>query len=372
MTQVRPRVLLDYVAALVAVALALALTLQLPPLQTSPSPLFFGAVMVSAWYGGLGPGLFATVLSALALDYYYLTPIHSLSMGLAESIRCLAFVSTAAVISSLNAARHRLEDVLRQRDRRKDEFLALLAHELRAPMDVIANALETCRRRSADQTVQEGLLRNARRQVETVNRLISELGDVAAVGKGKLRLFKTSVELTTIVSQAVETAASLIEEKDHHLTVELPPEPLQLEADALRLEQILVELLAHAARYTPKGGQIQLGAERAGSDIIVRVRDNGLGFSADTRPHVFDLFVRDGDGSAELGVGLHLVRRLVELHGGKATARSPGLHKGSEYLIRLPIGAGRPEEKTPESGRPSEVVGPAAAVRVGAAESAAT
>lgn len=338
MKTVGPRVLLDYLAATAAVALALVLTVFLPPLRSAPSPLFFGAVMVSAWYGGMGPGLLATMLSALALDYYFLAPIYSLGMGLAESVRCIAFVSMAAMISSLNGARRRLEDVLRRRDRRKDEFLALLAHELRCPMDAISAALETLRRRAPEQRSQENALHSARRQVDTINRLVAELDDVAAVGRGRLRLFKTTVNVHEVVRQALETTSGLVQEKNHHLTVELPVESLCLEADPVRLEQILAELLTHCARYTPPGGKIQLRVERSGANVLFEVRDNGLGFTADVQPHVFDLFVRDGNGAAELGVCLHLVRRLVELHGGTATARSQGLHKGSQFFLRLPLG----------------------------------
>ncbi len=332
------RLLLDYAAAVVLVALAVLVTRLLPPLQIAPSALFFAAVMISAWRGGLGPGLLATVLCAMALDYYYLAPLHSLSMSVAGTVHCLVFVTTAIMTSSLNAARRRLEDILRQRDHRKDEFLTLLAHELRCPMDAIDKALEVLRRRSSDRSAQDSALRSAGRQVQTMNRLIGELGDVGAVGRGQLQLFKTVVELSALVSQAVETTASLIAEKDHLLSVQLPPESLVFEADPVRLEQILVELLSHAARYTPAGGKIWLTAERTDTEIIIQVCDNGLGFSAQTRPHLFDLFIRDNDRSSQLGFGLHLARRLVELHGGRIIATSEGLHRGSTFAVRLPLG----------------------------------
>jgi signal transduction histidine kinase len=336
MTQrVTHRWVLEYVAATLAVGLALAVTAPLPALARAPTPLFFAAVMASAWYGGLGAGLFATTLSALALDYWFLPPLHSLDMGVAETVHLLVFVAVAVLTSSLNAVRHQLEAVLRLQDRCRDEFLTVLAHELGHPLAAVSDALAVLRRRGTDAAA-ERVLGGVQRQVGTMHRFVEELFDVAAVRRGKLRLLKTVVDVHTAVTQAAETVRPLMAARAHRLTVQLADEPVYLEADPLRLEQILIDLLAHAARYTEPGGDIRLTFGREGDTAVLTVRDNGLGFTPASMAHVFDLFTGDAASGCGPGFGLYLVRELVRLHDGAVAAHSDGLNRGSAFIVRLP------------------------------------
>jgi two-component system CheB/CheR fusion protein len=240
--------------------------------------------------------------------------------------------------------RRRMEEELREQahrladaDRRKDEFLAMLGHELRNPLTPLITALHLLRRDVADR---ERFLDMAERQVQQLVRLVDDLLDVARITQGKITLKKKPVALADVVTRAVDTARPLIESRGHALTVSLPAATVQLEADEARLAQVLGNLLGNAAKFTPSGGSIWLTAERVGDELVLRVRDTGAGLPAALLPHVFDLFVQ-GDGSPDaarggLGIGLTVVRRLVELHGGRVEARSTGPGQGSEFVIRLP------------------------------------
>ncbi len=232
-------------------------------------------------------------------------------------------------------------DLLREENRRKDDFLATLAHELRNPLAPILHALHILRQ---DQTASP-LLQQARNtaelQVRNMVHLIDDLLDASRITTGKIQLHKERIDLRVIVERAVETARPLIEAGRHNLSVSLPAEPLWLEADPTRLEQIVVNLLNNAAKYTEPGGSIWLTARRDEGGAVVRVRDTGVGIAPDVLPLVFNLFTQ-ADASIDrrqggLGIGLTLVRRLAELHGGTATASSPGLGKGSEFAVRLPV-----------------------------------
>jgi len=240
--------------------------------------------------------------------------------------------------------RRRLEEELRQRaaqladaDRRKDEFLAMLAHELRNPLQPLTNALHLLGRSHADK---ERFLAMASRQVTHLVRLVDDLLDVSRITQGKITLRKEPVRLSELVAQAVETVRPSIEPSGHSVSVSLPAEPLQLDADPARLAQVLANLLSNAAKYTPPGGSIWLTAERAGDQVAIRVRDTGAGIDPELLPHVFDLFVQ-GDTPADrapggLGIGLTIVRRLVEMHGGRVEAHSAGGGRGSEFIVWLP------------------------------------
>jgi signal transduction histidine kinase len=313
--------------------------------------------MVSAWYGGLGPGLLATGLSALALDFFFVHPIFALGTELADGVRLAVFVLVAVLISSLNAARRRLELELRRQDRRKAEFLAILAHELRNPLSAALSGLEVLHHQAAGNPAALRSAEVLERQVRTMTRLVNDLLDVSRINRGKIRLDRRRVDMGTAVAQAVETARPLINARGHRLEVSLPPAPLSLEADPTRLEQILVNLLTNAAKYTGPGGHIRLTAERARGQAVLRVRDTGVGLAPEVLPHVFDLFVQAEEGSqGGLGIGLNLVRSLVHLHGGTVTVSSEGPGKGSEFVVCLPL----LPEASPE---PWETGCPAAASR---------
>jgi PAS domain S-box-containing protein len=236
--------------------------------------------------------------------------------------------------------RKQAEEALREENRRKTEFLAMLAHELRNPLAPIINAVEILRVRDAADPIarkqRDVIARNARH----LARLVDDLLEVSRINEGKIALRRVRVELAEVVEQAVTSARVLIEERRHRLAVSVPPEPLVLEADPTRLVQVLVNLLNNAAKYTPEGGEISLSASREDGEAVVRVRDNGVGMNPDLQERVFDLFVQGERNLARteggLGVGLTLSRRLVELHGGTISARSDGPGRGSEFTVRLP------------------------------------
>jgi signal transduction histidine kinase/DNA-binding response OmpR family regulator len=235
----------------------------------------------------------------------------------------------------------RLYRDVQENNRRKNEFLAMLAHELRNPLAPIRNAVECSRMLESQSSDQQWANEVIARQVEHLARLVDDLLDISRISGGKIHLRAESVDAASVVSRAVETSRPLIDERQHELTVSLPPEPLPMKCDAVRVAQVLSNLLNNAAKYTAKRGQILLDVEREDRDVVFRVRDNGMGIAALMLPHIFDLFAQ-ADRSLDrsqggLGIGLTLVRRLVELHGGTVRAFSAGTNRGSEFVVRLPL-----------------------------------
>ncbi len=258
-----------------------------------------------------------------------------------------------------------LQERLRDTDRRKDEFLATLAHELRNPLAPIRNALHVLHGADGDAATRAGVLKMMERQVGHMVRLVDDLLEVSRITRGQIELRKEPVELAAVVGSAVETSRPLIEAARHRLTVGLPAESVVLEADPVRLAQVIADLLNNAARYTEEGGAIALSARRDGRHVVVSVRDSGIGIPADVLPKVFDTFTQgdrsDGRARGGLGIGLTLVKRLVLMHGGSVDATSDGPGRGSEFVVRLPLGEGRsagapaapraPGRKAPLAGR---------------------
>jgi signal transduction histidine kinase len=228
----------------------------------------------------------------------------------------------------------------------KDEFLAMLGHELRNPLSPIVTALSLMKLKSGDGSTREQQV--IERQVEHLTRLVDDLLDVSRITRGKIELKKAPIDLGVVVGQALEMASPLFEQRRHALDVSVEP-GLQLEADAGRLAQVLSNLLTNAAKYTEPEGRIELRAHRDGPDIVLSVKDNGAGIAPELLPSVFDLFVqgkRSASGGVHggLGIGLTLVRSLVALHGGTVVAKSGGRGQGSEFIVRLPAReARRPE-----------------------------
>jgi PAS domain S-box-containing protein len=237
--------------------------------------------------------------------------------------------------------RKRAETELAEANRRKDDFLAMLAHELRNPLAPILNGLQLLR---LEQTVSpngQQAIGMIDRQARHLIRLVDDLLDISRITTGKVNLHKERVELHTLSNHAVETVRPLTDSRKHQLSVTLPSEAVWLEADPARLKQVLANLLNNAAKYTEPGGHVQLSAEREGSEVIVRVRDTGIGILPEMLPRIFESFVQ-GDRSIDrtqggLGIGLTLARSLVEMHGGKIEAHSPGVGKGSAFVVRLPV-----------------------------------
>ena len=237
--------------------------------------------------------------------------------------------------------RERLIGELREADRRKDEFLAMLAHELRNPLAPVRHALEVVRLRMVQDDLLQRTIASADRQVAHMTRLVDDLLDVSRITRGKVELRRTLVPLTELVDGAVQSCEPIIAQRRHALTVDVPGELILLQVDPTRMTQVLANLLHNAAKYTSPGGRISLKAERDGDELRIHVRDNGIGLPPEMLHRVFDLFVQVDPGSDRaqggLGLGLTLVRSLVEMHGGQVMANSGGLAKGSEFIVKLPV-----------------------------------
>ena len=245
---------------------------------------------------------------------------------------------------------------LKEADRHKDEFLAMLAHELRNPLAPLLNMLEIMKRGDGNGDLIEHVRSTLDRQLGQMVRLVDDLLDVSRITRSKLELRKERVELASVIHQAVEASRPLAESAQHEMIVSLPPEPIYLHADAGRLAQVFSNLLNNACKYTPSGGRIWLTAERQGSDVVVSVKDTGLGIPPDKLASIFEMFTQI-DRSLErsqggLGIGLTLVKQLVEMHGGSVEAHSAGQGRGSEFVVRLPIFIEQPEGRS--SGLPAE------------------
>jgi PAS domain S-box-containing protein len=240
----------------------------------------------------------------------------------------------------LEEATQRRAHELAEANRRKDEFLAMLAHELRNPLAPIVNALQIIHRDPSDNPVALQARSIIQRQVRHMTRLIDDLLDAARISQGKIALRQEPVEISVVFERALETNRVLIEARGHELCVSTPTEPLWLYADPVRLEQVIGNLVTNAAKYTPAAGRIWLSATQQNNQVIIKVRDTGVGIAQDLLPHVFQLFTqgpRARDRSeGGLGIGLTLVKSLVELHGGMVRASSGGPGQGSEFTVELP------------------------------------
>jgi len=235
---------------------------------------------------------------------------------------------------------HEQATALADLHRRKDEFLAMLSHELRNPLAPIVNAVQLLRLQPNEGLIQQNARTIIERQLAQLTRLVDDLMEVSRITTGRVQLRPERIVVNGIVERAVETACPLIDQHNHELTVSLSPEPIWLNADAARLEQVVVNLLTNAAKYTPDGGRIALSVQQEGDDCVLRVRDSGVGIAPELLPHIFDLFTqaeRSLDRSqGGLGIGLALVKSLVELHQGRMEAVS-ALGHGSEFVVRLPV-----------------------------------
>jgi len=262
--------------------------------------------------------------------------------------------------------RFRMERELQQQaatladlSRRKDEFLAMLSHELRNPLAPIVNAVHLLGTRPSEDPLLERARTIIERQVTQLTRLVDELMEVSRVSTGKVNLHLEHVSMGDVVENATETVRHLLDERGHELTVTLPPQPVWLHADAARMEQIVVNLLANAAKYTEPGGRVSLSVEQGRDECVLRVRDTGVGIDPELLPRVFDLFTQSEQSLARsrggLGIGLALVKRLVEMHRGRIEAHST-LGQGSEFVVTLPLAVSPAEPllaSFPETNKPA-------------------
>ena len=261
--------------------------------------------------------------------------------------RNLAERDRQRVFDTERAAREQAERATRARD----EFLAMLGHELRNPLSAVRSAISVAR---LDGERRERALEIATRQSETLRRLVDDLLDAARITRGKVTLKKRPVPFSALVTRAVDATRPLVAERGHKLAVALPPAEVLVDVDEIRFEQVLTNVISNAARYTDPGGRIEIVASIDGADAVCRVRDDGIGIAPESQATIFDLFVQAGRGldrvQGGLGIGLTLARTLIELHGGSIALHSDGIGKGSEFILRLPLPAqpdagDRPDER---------------------------
>ena len=343
--------LLRYGLSVLSSGLALWLTLLLSNPSTEPKTflLFLAAVMLSSWYGGLGPGLLATFIAALTGAYYFLPPSFTrIAYDLRSSIRLSEFVIVALLISSLNAARlsaqRRAEEAFLEADkanRSKDVFLATVTHELRTPLVSMLGWVRMLRAGQLTEANFARALEALERNAKTQALLIDDLLDVARITAGKMRLDVRPVELASVIEAAIDVVRPAAKAKNILLEVALDREVGPVSGDPDRLQQVVWNLLSNAIKFTPHEGRIRIRLERAGSSAQIIVSDTGCGIRAELLPHIFERF-RQADGAAireygGLGLGLTIVRHLVELHGGTVQAESRGEGRGASFIVKLPL-----------------------------------
>jgi PAS domain S-box-containing protein len=274
-------------------------------------------------------------LQTLYFNFVY-SPFRSVG-GEIDGVFVVASDVSAQVLARKQLAG--LRDAAESANRAKDEFLAMLGHELRNPLSPILTALHVMKLRGEAGSARERTV--IERQVSHLTRLVDDLLDVSRIARGRVELKAEVVEMAEVVATAVELASPLLEERNHTLTIDVPQRGLRVDGDPMRLSQVVSNLLTNAAKYTPHGGSIAVRAEQVDAEVVVSVRDTGIGIAAEMLPHIFDLFVQERQALDRslggLGIGLSIVRSLVQRHGGSVSAHSGGPGTGSEFVVRLPI-----------------------------------
>jgi len=352
-----------YAVAAGAVVGAALLTWALWPLiQPSGTPLFFAAVAISSWYGGLGPGLLATALAAVVTERFFVPPVH-LFFTPGTAVRGVSFVVVALLVASLyeraRRAQARAEALARSREtllaaekaareaaetasRGKDEFLATLSHELRTPLNALVGWTWWLRRGDLDAERRVKALETIDRNVKAVAQLIEDLLDVSRIITGKIRLSMRTVELAPVIEAAVAAVQPAAAAKSIDIDLTLPPAVAPVCGDIDRLQQVVWNLLSNAIKFTPDKGRVSVRLDQGTGGVRIVVRDTGQGISPGVLPYVFDRFAQ-GDGGpragAGLGLGLAIARHVVELHGGEIRAESEGEGQGATFTVTLPRAA---------------------------------
>jgi signal transduction histidine kinase len=350
--------ILRYVVALLATTAALMLRGMLEPALggTLVFTTLFAAVAVSVLFGGYGPAALVTVVGYVAAEYLFVEPFGTVFVSVPPdpirlalyTISCLIIIGFGGGMRSARrrlelevAERKRLEEKLREADKRKDLFLATVAHELKHPLAPIRNVVEVMQLKDLPDKELRWAGGVIERQVKHLARLVDDLLDVSRIARGTVELRREPLAVARIVGDAVELCRPLLDAKRHELRVDLPREALFVEGDPTRLTQVVGNLLDNAAKYTPAGKGIAVSAERESEHAVICVRDDGIGIPEHMLAHVFEPFARSDQPLARsaggMGLGLSVVRNLVELHGGTIAARSAGPDQGSEFRVRLPL-----------------------------------
>ncbi len=365
---------LRYGAALLLVLAAAGLQWALQPVMGAPSDVtFYVAIVAAAAIGGFGPGLFATAAGGLIGIGVATTPLDTLQLAAPlEQVRLAIYFASGVAISLIAGAMHtarrrahakarelrRISEELRlanerllQGDRNKDDFLAVLSHELRNPLMPIKHGLYILERSGADAERAQRALQTIARQVDQMTRLVNDLLDVTRITRDKLALQRDRIDLRQVVSRVLEDHREVFAARSITLQERQPQQAVWVRGDASRLSQVLGNLLHNAAKFTARSGRVQVTLEQRDMQAVVRVKDNGIGISAQLLGRIFDPFAQAerklDRGAGGLGLGLTLVKTLVELHGGRVQATSEGEGSGAEFAIVLPIDTGHAAAAAP-------------------------
>src|SRR5215813_2564793 len=350
--------LLHYFVALAAVVVAFTVRFLLDPAlgDVAQFLLFSLSVVVAAWSGGLGPGLLATAVSAILGDYFFIDQPHSfytkhsaerlelglfIGVGISISILSQARLSAEAKRQQLLVSEREARKMAEDANRLKDEFLATVSHELRTPLASISGWAKLLRVGNLDAERAARALETIERNAQSQNQLINDLLDVSRIITGKMSLDIGLLQLGSVIESAVETVRPAADAKGIRLNVLLDPAAESVSGDAHRLQQVVWNLLSNAIKFAPKGGRVDVRLERINSQVEITVADNGQGIKPEFLPYVFDRFRQEDGGASRrqggLGLGLAIVRHLVELHGGTVRAASKGLDKGATFTVTLPM-----------------------------------
>ena len=353
----RPSKILNYGFAIAATALALIFRQFLTPLWGARLPFltFFPAVMLSSWYGGIRPGLFATALSTFSVWYFFVIPNHAERLPLPDAVALLLFTWIALLIVFLYEKLHRAvqhaesqaallqesEERMREAEQQKDEFLAMVCHELRTPLNNLASGTYLLRSRGTDELIRIRGIDTVERQVRNMSHIVSDLMDISRIGRGKLQLTIERLDLNDVIKETTEDLCDGLK-KNLEVAFEAPRGPVWVDADRTRLAQMLTNLLQNAAKFTNAGGQIRVRVGTMDQNkVTVTVADTGAGIDAELLPRLFDAYTQGGStrtsSEAGLGLGLAIVKSLAELHGGSVEAFSRGKGQGSEFRFSLPM-----------------------------------
>ena len=345
-----------YLGAAGIAAVAIGLRAALDPWVSTVTPFasLYGAVALSAWLGGVGPGLLASLGGYLLANYLFVEPRGTFSMDRPDLVigfflylmSCSLIILFGEGMRRAQAKNREVEAALRAADRRKDEFIATLAHELRNPLAPILNAVQILRQLAPRDARMEEVHRIIERQAQQVKSLVEDLMDISRIAQGRLTMKRAPFDLKRAIAAAMETSRPLIDSRSHFLQLHLDDGPLPVEGDESRLTQVIANLLNNAAKYTDKGGTIVLSARREDGHVVVCVEDNGIGLAPEDVPKIFGLFQQVSTnterGAGGLGIGLALVNNIVQMHEGRVEASSPGVGKGSVFRVFLPLAAHLP------------------------------
>ena len=344
-----------YLTAVLTVVLALLLRMLLRPLLGDASPflLFTPAVAITALYGGVGPGVVATALSTVFGSHFFLRPVGELVIEQWDRVILFAVVGAAITTSSALLRRSRRQlaaslwreqkarAIAEAADHAKDDFLALISHELRTPMNVILGWIAALRQDRLSRAATEHAIDAIERNAGMLNRLVDDVLDRSRMATDTLRLDPQTISLDTVVYAAVDQMRGKIEAAGLNLHVAMSREGIVIVGDSIRLQQVFTNLLSNAVKFTPRGGHVSVRITLVGRNALVTVADTGSGIRAEFLPHVFDAFRQDDrtlqHSSRGLGLGLSISKYLVERHGGIITATSQGRGLGSTFTVLLPL-----------------------------------